>query len=191
MKKPINQSIPKLNPSQFDEHIFSDWRPITYPFYEKFHIERIEYYKNHLNIPVQPHRRSVYFFVYVTKGKIIRSNGLTQYEILANDFFCMPADQITSIEFLSDDLEGFYCHFMPEIFQIAQLKIELENDFPFFQLTSQPLVRVKAENKIIPLLDILFQEYQQGEVNRFNIIPLYLTTLFTPIDCIYFTTLSY
>ena len=176
-----SKSIPILNPSEFDDYIFSNWQSPVDGFFDKFHIERIENYKNNLKLPLAPHRRSVYFFLFITKGKAIRSKGLTNYEIESNQFFFLPADQITTIEYVSDDVEGFYCHFKPDIFNQSILKIDLAKEFSFLQLTTEPILTVIESERILQLLGILFTENEKKQSNRFDIIPLYLLTLFSEL----------
>lgn len=182
------KEIPKLNPSQFDDYLFGNWKPKVSSLYEHFHIERIENYKSFLKLPVLPHRRSVYFFLYVTKGFAIRSKGLSNYEVKANTFFCLSTDQITSLEDISEDVEGFYCHFQPEFFNQTLLNIDLEKDFPFFQITSEPLIQISNNQRIIDLLEILMTEKLRNEVNRAEIIALYLTAFLKEIKEFYIQT---
>ncbi len=173
-----SKAIPILNPSQFDDYIFSNWQSPVDGFFDKFHIDRIENYKKNLKLPLAPHRRSVYFFVFITKGKAIRSKGLTNYEIETNQFFFLPADQITTFEYVSEDVEGFYCHFNPDIFNQSILKIDLAKEFSFLQLTTEPILKVVESERILQLLEILIHENEKNQANRFDIIPLYLLTLF-------------
>lgn len=173
--------IPQLKPSEFDDYIFSNWKPIVASFYDNFHIERIENYAKHLNLPILPHRRSVNFFIFVTKGLVIRSRGLTKYEIKENSFFCLSADQITSLEYVSDDVEGFYCHFKSEVFSDSTLKSDLENEFPFFQLTTEPIIEVDNPERFIQLLRILENEYKKSQIERWELIPQYLHILFSEL----------
>ncbi|AFK02740.1 transcriptional regulator, AraC family [Emticicia oligotrophica DSM 17448] len=180
-----SKEIPKLNPSQFDNYLFGSWKPKVSDLYEQFHIERIENYKSFLKLPVLPHRRSVYFFLFVTKGFAIRSKGLTEYKVEANTFFGLSSDQITSLEAISDDVEGFYCHFQPEFFNQSLLNIDLENDFPFFQITSEPLIQLIDNQRIIDLLEILISEKLRNEANRAEIIALYLTAFLKEIKEFY------
>jgi AraC family transcriptional regulator, transcriptional activator of pobA len=168
-----SKSIPILNPSQFDDYIFSNWQSPVDGFFDKFHIERIENYKNNLKLPLAPHRRSVYFFLFITKGKAIRSKGLTNYVIESNHFFFLPADQITTIEYVSDDVEGYYCQ--------SILKIDLAKEFSFLQLTAEPLLKLIQTERILQLLEILFEENEKNQPNRFDLIPLYLITLFSEL----------
>jgi AraC family transcriptional regulator, transcriptional activator of pobA len=176
-----SKAIPILNPSQFDDYIFSNWQSPVDGFFDKFHIERIENYKNNLKLPLAPHRRSVYFFLFITKGKAIRSKGLTNYEIESNHFFFLPADQITTIEYVSDDVEGYYCHFNLDIFNQSILKIDLAKEFSFLQLTAEPLLKLIQTERILQLLEILFEENEKNQPNRFDLIPLYLITLFSEL----------
>lgn len=175
--------VPKLNPSQFDEYLFGSWKPTVSGFYERFHIERIENYRAHLTLPVLPHRRSVYFFIFVTKGLAVRSKGLTRYEVGPDTLFCLAADQITSLEAISDDVEGFYCHFRPELFQHAQLPADIEQAFPFFSITAdQPLISVPQPERFYTLLDIMLAERLRNEPGRGRLLALYLTAFLTEVS---------
>lgn len=181
MEKTNPSKIPLLNPSQFDDYIFADWKPSVSGFYDKFHIARVETYKDHLRIPMQPHRRSVYFFVFITKGSVIRSKGLSLYEIKSNSFFFLPSNVITSIEKADADAEGFYCHFSPDIFNQSFIKIDIARDLPFFQFTDEPLIYIQESERIVRILEILEKEYQVGDNKRFEMIPMYLMSLFLEI----------
>jgi len=175
--------IPKLKPSQFDDYMFDSWKPnVSNAYYEYFHIERIEKYKSFLKLPVLPHRRSVYFFVCITKGYAIRSKGLSQYEVRPGSIFCLTADQITSLEVISEDVEGYYCHFHSEIFNHGILNINIEQAFPFFQITAEPLLYLKQTDRIHLLFEILINEYSLNDINRSEIIALYLITLLKEVD---------
>ncbi|MFN8347037.1 MAG: helix-turn-helix transcriptional regulator [Spirosomataceae bacterium] len=175
--------IPILKPAQFDDYLFAGWKAPISGFYEKFHVSRIEDYKNHLTLPLLPHRRSVYFFIFLTQGRVIRSKGLTNYEIEPGCFFFLAADQITALEYVSEDAEGFYCHFLPEIFNQAAVKVDFENDFSFFQLTGEPLLKVSETERFLQLFHILENENYKNQAERFGLIPLYLLALFSELKC--------
>ncbi|NBB29762.1 AraC family transcriptional regulator [Cellulophaga sp. BC115SP] len=171
--------IPVLNPSQFDEYLFGTWKPVVSKVYDQFHIERVEHYKTHLQLPLQPHRRLVYFMIFLTKGKVLRSKGLTQYEIGPNTLFALPSDQITSIESVSEDAEGYYLHFLPEIFQQKRFNLPVFKELPFFQLTGNPVFELIENKQVIELFELILQEYKKNQPERFELLPLYLTTLLT------------
>jgi AraC family transcriptional regulator, transcriptional activator of pobA len=176
------KNIPVVSPSDFDDYLFSNWKAPVYNLYEKFHIERIENYKNYLILPTPPHRRSVNFFLFITKGKAVRSKGLTKYELKNNHFFFLPADQITSVELISDDVEGFYCHFLPEIFNQSLIKSDWVKTFSFFQITGNPVVEVEENQRFVKILETLLSEYRTNEPQRFSLIPLNLLLLFTEVQ---------
>lgn len=148
----------------------------------RFHIERIEEYKKIITLPILPHRRSVYYLFFVTQGVAIRSRNLNRYEIKANQFYCLPAFQITSLESMSSDIKGFYCHFEPEIFHQTQLNVNIERDFPFFSIMSEPLININAAARIIQILKLIYTEYTQNKLQREKIIALQLTTLLNEVN---------
>ncbi|MEZ4848693.1 MAG: helix-turn-helix transcriptional regulator [Bacteroidia bacterium] len=177
MKPRMPGKVPILDPLQFDDYLFQNWKPVVSGFYERFHIARIESYKNHMKIPLPPHRRSVCFFIYLTNGMAIRSKGLTQFEIRKNHFFFLPANQITSLEYFSEGIQGYYCHFQPEILNQTNIKIDPGAEFPFFRLLGNPLVEVKETENVLSLLNILEKEYKKNIDDHFELIPVYLTAL--------------
>lgn len=173
--------VPAISTSEFDSYLFSDWKPQNYEAYSSFHITRIEYYKKHLKIPVLPHRRAVNFFIFLTKGEVIRSKGLNRFTILPNHFYFLPANQITSLEYISEEVEGFYCHFSSEIFHHRLLKVNLSHDFYFFKFTAFPLVKILNTAKIVESLERLKEKYESGDKKGFETIPFYLLLLFMDI----------
>lgn len=177
-----NSKIPSLTTSQFDSYLFPGWKPTTFASYHQFHITRIESYISHLKIPVLPHRRGVNFFIFLTQGKAVRSKGLTRYEILSDHFYFLPADQITAINFVSDDVKGYYCHFSSAIFKHPLLNINLQHDFPFFSFTANPLRKIKDSEPMVRVLDILENKYRVTDEDPDRTIPLYLTALFTEVS---------
>lgn len=180
MAKKLN--IPNLQPQEFDDFLFGDWKPTVQGIYSRFHIARIEDYKNFITLPVLPHRRSIYFFFYVTQGRAVRSKNLNRYEVRENDFYCLPAFQITSLEAMSKDIKGFYCHFEPEIFNQSQLNVKIEQDFPFFSIMAEPLVKIISVDRIGQQLELLYTEYNHNEMQREKIIALHLTTLLNEVN---------
>lgn len=178
MAKELKIKIPTVKPAEFDEYLFANWKAPVNSLYENFHISRIEDYKNHLKLPTPPHRRSVYFLLFLTKGKVIRLKDLTKYELNKNSCFCLSADQITSIEYVSDEAAGYYIHFRPEIFNHPILKVETEKDFPIFSHLNEPHFEVADGLKIEKLFELLINEHLNEKV---ELIPLYLITLLSQI----------
>jgi len=178
--------IPLLNPAEFDDYVFDTlvWKNTQRPFFNLFHVIRLEDYKKHLIIPQPPHRRSVTFFVFLTKGRISRRKALTKYEVKAGSFFFLPAFQITSLDEISDDAEGFYCHFSPDIFSENPWKLDFLQLFPFLQLAGYPVVDIHSEQHqtIITLFERLLQINQHISNEQFCLLASYLFTIFTEVN---------
>jgi AraC family transcriptional activator of pobA len=173
-----NIKIPTVKPSEFDDYLFANWKAPVTSLYENFHVSRIEDYKNHLKLPTPPHRRSVYFFLFITNGQVVRRKDLTKFELKRDSCFCLSADQITSIDFVSQDATGFYMHFLPEIFNHPNLKVDLIKDFPFFSNWNEPHFEINDDKKIKNLFEILIKEHLNE--NK-EVLPFYLMTLLSEI----------
>lgn len=116
-------------------------------------------------LPLPPHRKEVFDFIFLTRGKLIRSKGLDTYEISAHQFFFLPAYQFTTMQSLSADASGYFCHFNSDIFYKRLFQKELLQQFPFLHFTGNPVVKVnqKVAAFIMQLLSRLEQEYQYDE----------------------------
>lgn len=179
-----SSKVQLLNPLDLSEFVFKTSIPETLKlgFYEKFHIIKVENYKNFLNLPSEPNKRTVHIFMFLSKGKAIRKKGLISYEVLPNNFFFLPAYEIATVEYISPDAEGYYCHFSPNIFNHLLIKHKSISDLPFFHLSGNPLVEVDDTNRFQQLLQILENECDKNVAERFDLIALYLYTLLTEIS---------
>lgn len=109
---------------------------------EDFLIQRLEDTAQAIKLPIPPHRKTVYDFILIREGMAERTFGLVNYFLKPNQVFLMPSNQITSTNYISPDIKGFYCHFTKEF---------LEGLLPFFdKLTifgrNQPVVDLSKEN---------------------------------------------
>jgi len=181
MSSPKKKAIPNLQTNQLDDYLFGSWKPTVSGIFDSFHIVRIKDYRHRVSFPVSPHRRTAYFFFFLTAGSAKRSKNLSEYDLRANDFYCLPANQITAMEYMSADSRGFYCHFHPEIFNQQQLRVDIERDFPFFDITAEPVVKIGEAQHFIRLLELLHEEYLRNETLRANIISLHLVTLLNEV----------
>lgn len=158
------------------------------PAHEVFHINRIEDYIRLVKFPtqtdVQPFRLTVFNFMFLAKGTSSRSKGLLNYDFVENTFFFLPAYEITTHKFISEEAEGYYCHFNLDLLTSDYKLKDLLSDFSFLNFNSHPLVIVSAEMKgevVIPLLKRLENEYKKGEKCRYEILRVYLMALFTEL----------
>ena len=167
-------------------HHFGMMQDVLYfaPYHQIFHINRLEDYRDKIQFPLPPHRKPVYDFLFVTKGVTRRSKALTPFDVRANTFFFLPAHQITNHEYMTEDVQGYYCHFDIDLFTYWLPQQQLLRQFPFLQFIGTPVVEI--DESVQPYLHHLFQrleaEYQKEKLENFDVIAIYLLALFTEVN---------
>lgn len=105
--------IPTLDINSFQQLHFSDLISNSRNFsinQEEFIIQKLEETVNTLKLPIPPHRKTVYDFIFVTHGEALRTSGLNKYTLTKQQIFFLPANQITSTPFVAS----------PNLYEIAQ-----------------------------------------------------------------------
>jgi AraC family transcriptional regulator, transcriptional activator of pobA len=183
--------IQTFNPNELEMDLFNGGVHLPSfiaPAHHIFHINRIEDYIRLVKFPMKsdliPRRITLFNFFFMTNGRSIRSKGLNKYEFGANTFFFIPAYEITTHEVISSDAEGFYCHFSLDLLTSDYRLKDLLSDFPFLNFNCYPLVSVDeaAKEALLPLLLRLEKEYKKGENCRYEVLRVYLITLFTELN---------
>ncbi|GAB2583439.1 helix-turn-helix domain-containing protein [Spirosoma areae] len=154
------------------------------PYYQAFHINRLEGVRPHISGKQFPYRKTVTEFLLVTQGSTVRAKGIDRHEISANTFFFVPAYQIRTAESMSNDIRGFFCHFQTDIFKNCFLQNDVLDEFPFLQYIGNPLIRVpdEAMPRIMHLMERLEAEYQNTNPNEFKLFATYLLALFFELN---------
>lgn len=113
----MNVKIPTLTPLSFKNHYIENntddllnHENISQIFIHSFQEDHIK-----LKLPLPPHRKTINDFVFITKGNMIRNLGIDSYQLNQYDFLFTPKNVITTTQYVSRDLEGFYCHFSDEL----------------------------------------------------------------------------
>ncbi|MDQ3845225.1 MAG: helix-turn-helix domain-containing protein [Bacteroidota bacterium] len=179
------EQVPTLSGSEMDRFHF-DTTLLKYFLKgntELFHFNRIEEAKSLIKFPLPPHRKTVFDFVFLTQGTSIRSKGLDRYEFGKSTFFFLPAYQISSHEFYSEDATGFYCHFDIEILTKDLLQSGFLSRFSFLEFIGNPLVTVDEATveTLLPLLHRLEKEHLSGKPD-YTLVSAYLVTLFLELQ---------
>lgn len=182
------QQIPIVNPTELEKLHFGsiDWRLPNPNSHQFFHINKIEDYVSKLTFPLPPHRKTVYDFIFLTNGKSVRTKGLNQYEFGTNDFFFLPAFQITTHEWMSEDAEGFFVHFSPQIFKDNNQEPLLKH-YPFLDHQTNPVLSVSSDlrKSIVQILSRLEEIYTERKIDDFRLLVFYLATLFEELSVFY------
>ena len=129
-----------------------------------------------LKLPLPPHKKTVNDFVFITNGSMTRKLGIESFELKKNDFLFIPKNSITTTEFISADLEGFFCHFSDEFIGANPFLGTLDahiNNQNVSQLSENDAYSLES------LLTRILQLYKtrKSEPNNYRLIPFYLSTV--------------
>ncbi|WP_316756527.1 helix-turn-helix domain-containing protein [Pedobacter aquatilis] len=126
-----------------------------------------------IKIPLPPHRQHKHSIILVTNGSLIASSGFDDYTVNVNEMIVVPAGQITSLSYMSNDIMGFYLHFSPKYLS--------QTEFDFSDWLAQPLIKF-SDTETAHLLVLLkrMQKLNEDETNT-NILKSYLSTVLSEI----------
>ena len=112
----IKQTIPTLSPILFRKrHIQNNLDELlSDENISQFFIHSFQDNDVKLSLPLPPHKKTVNDFVFITKGSMTRNLGIESFQLQKNDFLFTPKNSITTTEQISEDLEGYFCHFSDE-----------------------------------------------------------------------------
>jgi AraC family transcriptional regulator, transcriptional activator of pobA len=174
--------IPVLGLKDLEEFHFGnvEWNLPLSQTRHLFHINRLEDFRNKMTFPLPPHRKLVFDLIFITEGESIRSKGLSEYAFKANQFFFLPAFQITEHKMMSDKVKGFFMHFSLELFQKFSLHRTLE-EFIFLDFLSNPIVTVDepAKRRIVELFNQLEDFYPEFTSKDHQVIVFKILSILT------------
>ncbi len=150
----------------------------------KFYINSLKGIGDKIQFPLPPHRKPIYDFMFVTQGNTRRGKALTKYDVGPDDFFFLPAYQITQHEYVSSDIEGYFCQFSMDIFADWIPPNQLFRKFPFLQFIGNPVVKVNKRSR--PYLNAILERLikllkEKDDTIRYNLAASYLMALFSEI----------
>ncbi len=181
----ISEKIPILKPSELNEFHFKkiQWNPtISETKHDFYHINRLEDYMEDISFPLPPHRKTVHDIIYLRKGHSKRSKGLSTFDFKQSEVFFLPAFQITEHLAMSPDVEGFYLHFNEQIFSFLP-KNYLNDNFPFFQNHTNPVLPIKYDTQIQieQSLNRLIVFYENDTEVSNSLVATYILSIFEEI----------
>lgn len=173
MKKLTN--IPTLKEDGF-KFIMSYYDPEEYDKknIKDFYIHGLSDNTYELKMPLPSHRQTNHSIILVIKGSIIASSGFDNYTVEQNTMIVIPAGQITSLSFMSDDIEGFYLHFSDDY--LSHSKVDLS------KWLNRPVIKF-ANTELEHLTTLLkrMQKLNEKEATA-DIIKLYLSTFLAEME---------
>lgn len=133
----------------------------------------------HLQLPLPAHKKTVHDLFVVTKGYAKRQVGIHCYEIQPNELLIVPELQVSTTDFYSEDLEGFYCHFSEEFLADSSLLLN-------WQLKKGAKNKIKLSpskaKRIEALFEMLNELYREDWCVNKKLISQYLRTILSEIN---------
>ena len=177
MKK-LKLNIPTLSPIIFrNNHIKNKTDELlNHDNITQFFIHSFKEDAVNLNLPLPPHKKTVNDFVFITNGSMTRNLGIESFQLKKNDFLFTPKNNITTTEYVSNDLEGFYCHFSDELLGVNPFLEILHN-----QPSSSNYLHISQNeaSTLEFLLTRIVQLYksQKENPNDYHLLSFYLSTV--------------
>ncbi|WP_185960480.1 helix-turn-helix domain-containing protein [Pedobacter westerhofensis] len=169
MKKKVN-NIPTLRDDGFKLIMsYYDSKEYDKKNINDFYIHGLADDTYEIQMPLPSHRQIQHSIILVTAGALEASSGFDNYIIEKNMMIVIPAGQITSLSFMSEDIEVYYLHFSDTY--LSHSKVDLS------EWLIRPVIKF-ADAELGHLLVLLkrMQQLNEDEKNA-DVIKLYLTTL--------------
>lgn len=132
-----------------------------------------------LQLPLPPHKKTVNDFFIVTKGFAKRQVGIHSYEINKNELLIVPQLHVTTTDFYSENISGFYCHFADHFLDDSSLLFQ-------WQLPHAPLQKISLDpsrtERIYQLLEIINALHKTNWNKNKSLIAQYLRTVVMEIN---------
>ncbi len=167
-------NIPTLKPSAFRKSLMSDYDQfyLDKKYFDGFFIHDLSKQVYNLKLPLPPHRKTVNDIIILTRGEMVKSSGIDNFDVGKNSVFLLPAGQITTTTSISEDIVGFYLHFSND-YLISNLNVS-------FWLTSPILKLTEDEKKRLEFLLVQLDRIYNDDFNL-DLIKSYLNALLTEI----------
>lgn len=131
-----------------------------------------------LKLPLPPHKKTVNDFFIVTDGFAKRQVGINSYEIHKNELVIVPQLQVSTTDFYSEDINGFYCHFSDDFLADNSILLNWQLSDKLNKIT----IDKDRTERICQLLKIINNLYRNNWNQNKRLIVQYLRTVITEIS---------
>lgn len=150
---------------------------------ENFFIAPFSAFKKQIKLPVPYYRRSVTQIYVVTKGTAKKRCNLNQVTIATGQAHLWLQDQISAVDWLSDDIEGYFLHFSQEFILQSQHTTRVFEDFlPLNQYMESQAITLDTETQQILIQNLERMHYMHIHNFSEKIIRSYLLTILYEIN---------
>lgn len=179
------ESIPLLKPNIFKENFIENAKDILLSKgkIDEFFIHSFKEDIVELKLPLPLHKKTVNDFVFILKGKMIKSVGLHTFHLKKNQFLFTPSNTITTTENTSEKLEGFYCHFSNDFLPGNHFLQSWNTQSLSLNLLTLTDEQVSVLKTLLDRISLLFREAFQKQSN-YLLIQQYLSVFFAEVSMI-------
>lgn len=168
------KNIPTFNPKGFQNLIKAKHEPWKRKGFDHFFIHKLLGYEHRIKLPLAPHRKTVHDLLYITNGSVNKAVDIDRYAVKKGSVFIVSSGRIRSIENISANVDGFYCHFSDSF--IAEAAHNFDT-LSFFDAIQSPHVTIpdSTQDVISTLIGRMNDIFYS--TNNTDIIQSYLITL--------------
>lgn len=174
-------SISILKPLDFNT-LFVDFKPEQLAW--KHHVNDFFIHDLHdktvaLQLPLPAHQKTVNDFFIVTSGSAKRQVDIHSYDIKDHEMVNVPKLLVSTTDYYSNPIDGFYCHFSDEFLNDTALLLK-------WQIASNHehklVLNPKSLTRIGQLLDTINQLFQEDFTSHKDLIAQYLRTVILEVS---------
>ncbi|AEI52209.1 helix-turn-helix domain-containing protein [Runella slithyformis] len=110
-----------------------------------FYISPIEAGTKYINFPVESIKTTYYEVIFVTNGYYVVTDNLNELTQTEGQIRFVSPGKISSIQKLSNDIEGYYCLFDQAFIDTYSGVANLLNSFTFFDLDALPVISLSDQ----------------------------------------------
>src|SRR5690625_512394 len=174
------KNIPLLKPAFFKEELIENTQDLILKNaqIDDFFIHSFERDIVKLKLPLPPHKKTVNDFVLILNGQMTKTIGLHTFKLQAGQFLFTPKNSITTTKDVTENLEGFYCHFSDEFLanNPSLKRGVMQSNIPEVQqLSKEDLINFQF---LLGRMVALYRNNKQ-KITHKKLIHAYLSTLIT------------
>lgn len=154
---------------------------------EDFFCLQIEDVSERVLKPILPSREESHTIIFVTDGSYKTKIGFKEYTIKSGQIVIYQAGAVFSTEHINKKVNGFTCHFHPDILIGKFGNRELITDFEFLDVGNRPIIDVTENSKvaILNLFKRLCIEFKSDGRPNPTIVHSYLYTLLAELQLLF------
>ena len=154
---------------------------------EDFFCLRIEDVSERVVKPILPSREESHTIIFVTQGSYKTKIGFKEYTIEPNQIVIYQAGAVFSTEQINNKVNGFTCHFHPDILIGKFGNHTLLTDFEFLNVGNHPLIDVTKSSKsaVQNIFERLCFEFKSDDRPNPTIVHSYLYALLAELRLLF------